>query len=172
LKVLNLDSEEIDRPIFNVLFDWWEALQIHNVPVTIRTFQSYKRPTLQIKDLTLGTYFDLACKIICKCQPGTTYQMWGVTDFTSNNMLDSVNEKLDECNPNVAPQYLVVLTLWDNNANVDLPIGSYIFLRNAHSKIDANDRLEISLHGDPKYHSKQNIRLLDFTSNEYKQLKE
>jgi hypothetical protein len=41
--------------------------------------------------------------------------------------------------------------------HIDFPNNSYVFLRNAKSKYDANRRLGIGLHGDPQFSSRPNI---------------
>jgi hypothetical protein len=156
--------------VFEFMQEWWNSLKAHNVKINLRQFKD-RRPLLKVKNIpTDEIYFDLACKLVCKLDPLPTHVCWGVTDFTSNPSLDMPSELLDNHKPNIRDPYLLLLTLWDENTQIDVPVNSYVLLRNVKSKYDSNGRLEIALHGDPRFASRQNVRLLDSMSNELKEL--
>jgi hypothetical protein len=158
--------------VFEFIQEWWDSLKAQNIKINLRQFKDM-RPLLKVKNITTdGMYFDLACKVVCKLDPFPTHAVWGVTDFTSNPNLDMPNELLDNHKPNIQDPYLLLLTLWDENTQIDIPVNSYVLLRNAKSKFDSNGRLEIGLHGDPRFASRQSVRLLDSMSNEMKELYE
>ena len=67
---------------------------------------------------------------------------------------------IDDLPKNIDPEYLVALTLWDNHAHAfEIPEGSYLYLQNVQSKVDASGRFEYAIHGDPVYPSKRLVHL-------------
>lgn len=58
------------------------------------------------------------------------------------------------------PEYLVVLTLWDNHAHsFDFVEGTYLYIQNVKSKKDSYGRFEYSIHGDPVYPNKRLVSM-------------
>jgi hypothetical protein len=68
---------------------------------------------------------------------------------------------IEEFPPNIDPEYLVVLTLWDNHAHAfEIVEGSYLYLQNVQSKIDSSGRYEYAIHGDPVYPTKRLVHFV------------
>lgn len=58
--------------------------------------------------------------------------------------------------PDIDPEYLIVITFWDNHAQDAKSInpGSYLKIINGRSKVDSSGRIEIGVHGDQVFRNK------------------
>lgn len=164
-----------DAIIFSDLKRWWNSLvsnasskQLVDRLVNAASTITKKRPELNFSDLTTDgaerVYFDTFCKVIKNIveKEESETQTLVVTDFTAS--IDESSQDYPMCLeagdieelPNIAPEYMIVLTLWDNHAKAfDIPVGSYLCLQNVQSKKDSTGRFEYAIHGDPVYPKKR-----------------
>ncbi|KAJ2998507.1 hypothetical protein HDV02_004515 [Globomyces sp. JEL0801] len=166
----SLDMNLLDSTIFSNLKGWYNSLKDSSM-IPKKTFES-KRPLLQIKDIQVGQFFDLVCKIVCKPNRSNNFQILGITDYTCNIQLLEPPLLLEsEDLMGIQENMVIVCTLWDQYSTFHgIEVGSLVLLRNLKGKLDINGRLEVALNGDQfePYHF---IKLLSYQSPEIQTLK-
>ncbi|KAI8901644.1 hypothetical protein BC833DRAFT_576717 [Globomyces pollinis-pini] len=166
----SLDMNLLDSTIFSNLKGWYNSLKDSSM-IPKKTFES-KRPLLQVKDIQVGQFFDLVCKIVCKPNRSNNFQILGITDYTCNIQLLEPPLLLEsEDLMGIQENMVIVCTLWDQYSTFHgIEVGSLVLLRNLKGKLDINGRLEVALNGDQfePYHF---IKLLSYQSPEIQTLK-
>ncbi|KAJ3262271.1 hypothetical protein HK103_002684 [Boothiomyces macroporosus] len=130
-------------------------------PVRQEKVYSSVRPVTLIKDIVPNGYYDFFGK------KGHGCILLGMTDFTANPLLQISQDQIPYNNPVKVPNdMLVVVTCWDLRCNIEL--GMYVSVRNARSKLDLAERLEMVVHEDTRYMDRLPIKEADRTNEREK----
>ncbi|CAI2165199.1 16703_t:CDS:10 [Funneliformis geosporum] len=117
------------------------------------------RKRIKIQELLPGIFFDLIAEIVMVCSAEFKVDLY-VSDFTENKLLGN-----REYRPNTPyglySRNILQITLWDEHVEdgEKLQIGTFVHLRNLHSKRNTNDDLVAFLHGDREFKNKKIIVL-------------
>ncbi|CAG8580636.1 4183_t:CDS:10 [Funneliformis mosseae] len=117
------------------------------------------RKRIKIQELLPGIFFDLIAEIVMVCSAEFKVDLY-VTDFTENKLLG--NQEYRPKTPyGLCSRNILQITLWDEHVEdgEKLPIGTFVLLRNLHSKRNTNDDLVAFLHGDREFRNKKIIIL-------------
>ncbi|ORX63741.1 hypothetical protein K493DRAFT_333022, partial [Basidiobolus meristosporus CBS 931.73] len=166
-KSSNFVSHECDFRIAKWMKEWWLA---KDAPISVPVLKEYvppksQRSTLKLSQVKAYTFFDFVGEVV-KVTSGNLPSCveLQLTDYTTNHSLPVTPRNPQDPYAVYGPRVVQCL-LWDEHAEVgeQLPIGSYVFMRNLNAKISPMGYMEFKLHGDKRgyLNSEPNVVILD-----------
>ena len=126
--------------IFTQLTTWWKDLGIPAPSLNTNNLPGQKR-LMTVKDLVPRRFCDLYCKVILKAARASNgCQVIVITDFTANKKLETRKGYLDNVLAPLPPNLMIVCTLWDNHADVEVEEGDYLLLKNCRAKTETGNQ--------------------------------